>query len=68
MESKYYSYIMIISAYAALALVAEVLLQLQIVAMRSGISIFLESNTHLMAAPLIALAGYATVKKYKLAE
>ncbi|WP_143052422.1 hypothetical protein [Methanococcoides vulcani] len=67
-KSKYYSFSLIILAYAALALVAKTLLQLEIAAMRSGVSIFLESNIFLMIAPSMALVGYAAVKTLKLAE
>ncbi|KGK98689.1 hypothetical protein LI82_07520 [Methanococcoides methylutens] len=68
MESKYYSYSLIILAYASLGLLAEILIHLEINAMRFGVSVFLERNTYLIIAPLMVMIGYAAVKKLKLAE
>lgn len=68
MTSKYYSYTLIVLAYLLLALVAEALLQLEIAAMKSGVSSFLENKLFLMIAPLITLVGYTAAKTLKLAD
>ncbi|WP_445475592.1 hypothetical protein ACT9XH_02285 [Methanococcoides methylutens] len=68
MRSKYYSYSLIILAYALLGVVAETLLHLEIEAMKVGVNIFIENNTFLMIALLMALVGYAAVKTLKLAD
>ncbi|UGV41462.1 hypothetical protein J7W08_03975 [Methanococcoides orientis] len=68
MKSKYYSYSLIILAYASLGLLAETLIHLEMNAMKSGVSVFFESNTYLIIAPLMVMIGYAAVKTLKLAE
>ncbi|WP_440951955.1 hypothetical protein [Methanococcoides sp. FTZ1] len=68
MKSEYHLYALIIFSYGLLAIVAEILIKLEVIAMQAALNGFLEDSIFLIMAPLMALVGYAAVKTIKLTD